>query len=146
MIEIVPPNQKKNEQKLVKQKKGSKTAGASSSFRTTFEQTIEFSLPETMEELLNNLKDQEKNFLSDPSMYNMQRYKALIQKIVKILVSEEYTVNVLQRKRRDRADFIVIQKIENKLEAITNAYIKNEAFNFLKTFDEIRGLILDLKH
>jgi uncharacterized protein YaaR (DUF327 family) len=76
----------------------------------------------------------------------MQRYKALIQKIVKILVSEEYTVNVLQRKRRDRADFIVIQKIENKLEAITNAYIKNEAFNFLKTFDEIRGLILDLKH
>jgi len=79
-------------------------------------------------------------------MYNMQRYKALIQKIVKILVSEEYTVNVLQRKRRDRADFIVIQKIENKLEAITNAYIKNEAFNFLKTFDEIRGLILDLKH
>ncbi|HQG42933.1 MAG TPA: DUF327 family protein [Spirochaetota bacterium] len=146
MIEIVPPNQKKNEQKLVKQKKGSKTAGASSPFRTTFEQTIEFSLPETIEELLNNLKDQEKNFLSDPSMYNMQRYKALIQKIVKILVSEEYTVNVLQRKRRDRADFIVIQKIENKLEAITNAYIKNEAFNFLKAFDEIRGLILDLKH
>jgi uncharacterized protein YaaR (DUF327 family) len=54
----------------------------------------------------------------------MQRYKALIQKIEKILVSEEYTVNVLQRKRRDRAYFIVIQKIENKLEAITNAYIK----------------------
>ncbi len=147
MIEIVPPNQKKEEQKIVKRKKGPKSTGLHSTFRSTFEGTLEFSLPENLDELLDELKDQEKKFLADPSLYNMQRYKALVQRILKILVSDEYVVNILQRKRRDRADFVVIQQIQNKLEEITKAYItNNKAFDMLKTFDEIRGLILDLTH
>ncbi|MCX8124102.1 MAG: YaaR family protein [Spirochaetes bacterium] len=147
MIEIVPPNQKKEEQKIVKRKKGTKSTSLHSTFRTTFESTLEFSLPENLDELLDDLKDQEKKFMADPSLYNMQRYKALVQKILKILVSDEYVVNILQRKRRDRADFVIIQQIQNKLEEITKAYItNNKAFDMLKTFDEIRGLILDLIH
>lgn len=147
MIEIVPPNPKKEEQKIVKRKKGARSLGTHSTFRSTFEGTLEFSLPENLDELLDDLKDQEKKFMADPSLYNMQRYKALVQRILKILVSEEYVVNTLQRKRRDRADFVVIQQIQNKLEEITKAYItNNKAFDILKTFDEIRGLILDLTH
>lgn len=147
MIEIVPPNPKKEEQKIVKRKKGAKSLGTHATFRSTFEGTLEFSLPENLDELLDDLKNQEKKFLADPSLYNMQRYKALVQHILKILVSQEYMVNTLQRKRRDRADFVVIQQIQNKLEEITKAYItNNKAFDILKTFDEIRGLILDLTH
>jgi len=147
MIEIVPPNQKKEEQKVTKRKKGTKSSGAHSTFRTAFEQSLDFTLPQDFDELYDELKDQEKKFLEDPSLYNMQRYKALVGKILKILVSDEYVVKVLERKRRDRADFVIIHTIQNKLEEMTKAIItKNKAFDILKTFDEIRGLILDLTH
>ncbi len=147
MIEIVPPNKKKEEQKIVKRKKGTKSSGVHSTFRASIEQSLDFSLPQDIDELLVDLKDQEKKFIADPSLYNMQRYKAIVQKILKILLSDEYVVKVLERKRRDRADFVVIQTIQNKLEEITKAHITgNKAFDMLKTFDEIRGLILDLMH
>ena len=66
--------------------------------------------------------------------------------ILKMIMDESFSTVTLKRMRRDRADYTIVQKINTRLDEITSAITKNNrAFDLMKTIEEIRGLLLDLK-
>ena len=147
MIRITSTTSKKNENTKIKSKKKTlPVKDKSGSFDITLQETISFDFPGAIEELLHELKDEEKRFLAKQSLYELNRYKAIVQKILKKILEEGQQTQTLKRLRRDKADFIIVQKVNSKLldiaEQITNK--TNKAFNLLKAIEEIRGLIFDL--
>jgi uncharacterized protein YaaR (DUF327 family) len=146
MIEITGARTRKDEKekiskkgKLPSVKRGNKT------FSSELHKTMALELEGSIEELLENLKDQEKRFLEMQSEYEMNRYKALIQKIIKSILDEGLREKTLKRKKKNWGDFVIIEKINTKILELTDAITKqNKAFNLLKTIEEIRGLVLDL--
>ena len=96
---------------------------------------------------MDDLRDQEKRFLEQQNLYEMGCYKALVQKILKLLLEEGTETRTLKRSRRDRADFTVVDIINDRLLEMSKAITTgNRAFQFMKTIEEIRGLLLDLSH
>jgi len=147
MIEITGARTKKDEkEKITKKGRLPSVKRGSKTFSSELQKTMALELEGSIEELMENLKDQEKRFLETQSEYEMNRYKALIQKIIKSILDEGLKEKTLKRnKKKNWGDFVIIEKINTKILELTNAVIKqNKAFNLLKTIEEIRGLILDL--
>jgi uncharacterized protein YaaR (DUF327 family) len=146
MIEITGARTRKDEkEKITKKGKLPSVKRGSKTFSSELQKTMAPDLEGTIEELLEDLKDQEKRFLETQSEYEMNKYKALIQKIIKSILDEGLREKTLKRKKKNWGDFVIIEKINTKILELTNAVIKqNKAFNLLKTIEEIRGLILDL--
>jgi uncharacterized protein YaaR (DUF327 family) len=147
MIEITPTTPKKEEKKEIKQKKRTSfVRQKDKSFTATLQRRISFEFQGTLEELMEELKNQEKNFLQKQNDYELNRYKAIVQKVLKLILDEGFQTKTLKRLRKDRADFIIVKDINLRLLNISK-YItgnRNKAFNLLKEIEEIRGLILDL--
>lgn len=146
MIEITGARTRKDEkEKVTKKGKLPSVKRGSKTFSSELQKTMALELEGSIEELLENLKDQEKRFLETQSEYEMNRYKALIQKIIKSILDEGLREKTLKRKKKNWGDFVIIEKINTKILELTDAVTKqNKAFNLLKTIEEIRGLILDL--
>lgn len=146
MIEKTSADIKREEKLKIKAKKKARVAGhTGSSFTNALQSTISFEFQGSLDDLLADLKQQESEFLDKQSPYELNRYKAIVQKILKTVLEDGFTTATLKRNRRDRADFTVIQKINSRLMDITNAVTRNnKAFDLLKTIEEIRGLIFDL--
>jgi len=146
MIEITGARTRKDEkEKITKKGKLPSVKRGNKTFSSELQKTMALELEGSIEELLENLKDQEKRFLDTQSEYEMNRYKALVQKIIKSILDEGLREKTLKRKKKNWGDFVIIEKINTKILELTNAVIKqNKAFNLLKTIEEIRGLILDL--
>ena len=146
MIEKTSSDLKKDEKLKVKGRK--KSAGVQKgreSFHTALGGAIKFEFEGTIEELLTELRDQERRFLDTQSQYDLQRYKAVVQKILKSILEEGFATATLKRHRRDRSDFLVVKRIDSKLMEITDAITRrNKAFDLLKKIEEIRGMLLDL--
>jgi len=147
MIEITPTTPKKDEKKEIKKKKlTSSVQQKEKSFTETLHKRISFDFQGTLEELMEELKNQEKEFLKKQNDYELNRYKAIVQKVLKLILDEGFQTKKLKRLRKDRADFIIVKDINLRLLNISK-YItstRNKAFNLLKEIEEIRGLILDL--
>lgn len=147
MLKITSTELKKEESSKVKQKKRAlsvKQKGGG--FDTALQYNIAFDFQGTIDELLLELRNDEQSFLEKQGLYELNRYKSIVQKILKTILEEGIKTKTLKRSRRDRADFIIVEKINSKLleiaAEITNR--NNKAFNLLKSIEEIRGLILDL--
>ncbi|SRR6056297_133327 len=147
-MEIKPVSTKKNEQKSIRNKKTGETTQADKNFQAELESTISTEFQGTIESMMNDLAEQEKRFVEEQSMYQMNKYKSMVRSILKMLLDSDTSVETLQRRRRDRADFVIIDKINDRLDLIatTISQKSNKAFNLLKTIEEIRGLLLDLRH
>ncbi len=147
-MEIKPVSTKKNEQKSIQKNKAGETTHSDKNFQTELESAISTEYHGTIENLMDDLAEQEKRFIEEQSMYQMNKYKAMVKSILKILLDSDTSVETLQRRRRDRADFVVIDKINDRLDQIASTITRenNKAFNLLKTIEEIRGLLLDLRH
>ena len=146
-MEITPTNQRKDNKtkSKIKNKKKSSAVKEKTGFAAELNKNITIEIDGTIDELLNDLSNQEKNFLSEQSLYELTLYKKLIKTILDKVLEEGFTTKTLRRTRKDRANFTVIQDINTKLLEITNAITRqNKAFNLLKSIDEIRGLIFDL--
>lgn len=149
MIELTPTTPNKEEKKKIKSKKRTQSIKPEEkSFGISLQKRIHFEFQGTVEELMEDLKDQEKKFLDRQTMYELNRYKSIVQKILKTILSDGFKTEKLKRVRRDRADFIIVQDINKRLLEISKNITEktNKAFNLLKEIDEIRGLILDLLH
>jgi Uncharacterized protein conserved in bacteria len=146
MIEITGARTRKDEkEKISKKGKLPSVKRGSKIFSSELQKTMALELEGSIENLMENLKDQEKRFLETQSEYEMNRYKALIQKIIKSILDEGLREKTLKRKKKNWGDFVIIEKINTKILELTDAVTKqNKAFNLLKTIEEIRGLILDL--
>ena len=148
MIEKTSTDLKKDENLKIKgRKKSAVTRPGGASFTTAIENSLNFEFHGTIEELMNDLKDQEKRFLDEQSIYELARYKSIVQTILKQLLNDGLRTATLKRKRRNKADFVIVEEINSKLADISTAIIRNNtAFNLMKTIEEIRGLILDLRY
>ncbi len=144
MIEINPTLSKQNEKTKIKSNK--KSSGVKkSTFDSELKNTIEHQFEGAIEELMSDLKDQEKKFLDLQSLYELERYKALVKKILKMILDDGFQTTTLRRTRRDRSDFTILNEIDEKLIKLTKAITQsNKAFDTMKTIEEIRGLIFDL--
>ncbi len=146
MIEITHARARKEEHekitkkgKLPSVKKGGKTF--SSELSTAVTREFEGSI----EELLEDLKEQEKRFLDQQTEYELGQYRSLLQKVIKSVLSEGLREKVLKRRKKNWGDLVIIEKIDAKILEITESITrKNKAFNLLKSIEEIRGLLLDL--
>ncbi|MBP7737439.1 MAG: DUF327 family protein [Spirochaetes bacterium] len=146
MIEITGARARKDEkEKITKKGKLSSVKHGSKTFSSELQKTMAIDIDGTIDELMEDLKDQEKRFLDTQSEYDLLRYKALVQKIIKQILAEGLQEKTLKRKKKNWGDYVIIEKINTRLLDLTNAITRqNKAFNLLKTIEEIRGLILDL--
>jgi uncharacterized protein YaaR (DUF327 family) len=146
MIEITGARARKDEkEKITKKGKLASVKHSGKTFSSELQKTMAFDIEGDIEQLMMDLKEQEKRFLDQQSEYEMNRYKALIQKLIKSILNEGLSQKTLKRKKKNWGDFIIIDKINAKLLELTEGITRqNKAFNLLKTVEEIRGLILDL--
>ena len=146
MIEITHARTKKDEhEKITKKGKLASVKRGGKTFSSELSKTVSMEFEGSIEELLENLKDQEKRFLDQQTEYEMIQYKALLHKIIKTVLAEGLREKVLKRKKKGWGDLVIIEKINAKLLEINDSITKqNKAFNLLKTVEEIRGLVLDL--
>ncbi len=145
MVYISSTTPHKDEKSKVKsRKKTAASSGVREAFSTSLQNTIDFNIQGTLDELLTDLEEQEKRFLDAQSIYELNRYKAIVQKILKLVLDEGFSTQMLKRKRSGRADYVIINEINEKLNSISMQITKSTAFSLLKTIEEIRGLILDL--
>ncbi|MBN2039218.1 MAG: DUF327 family protein [Spirochaetes bacterium] len=146
MIIVNSTNAKKEENSKVKS--GSKTGHVKSkdSFGRVLSEKISFEFAGAIDELLNDLKEEEKSFLEKQTYYHLSRYKSIVEKILKIIVDKGFETQKLKRLRKDRADFVIVDKINSKLLDISREITGrgNKAFNLLKAIEEIRGMVFDL--
>ena len=146
MIEITGARTRKDEkEKISKKGRLSSVKHGSKTFSSELHKTMALDIEGTIDELMEDLKDQEKRFLEKQNDHELLRYKALVQKIIKQIIAEGLQEKTLKRKKKNWGDYVIIEKINTKLLDLTNAITRqNKAFNLLKTIEEIRGLILDL--
>lgn len=145
MIEIYSTSPKREEKTKIKGKKRAHGVSSSKeSFASSLESNIRFKIEGSLEELLEDLSDQEKKFLEKQDLFELAKYRALVQHILKLAMDEGYRTTVLKRGRSDRSDFLIVEKINEKIDEIQRNVTKAAAFNLLKEIDEIRGMILDL--
>ncbi|HNW27498.1 MAG TPA: DUF327 family protein [Spirochaetota bacterium] len=146
MIEITGARTRKDEkEKISKKGRLSSVKHGSKTFSSELHKTMALDIEGTIDELMEDLKDQEKRFLEKQNDHELLRYKALVQKIIKQIIAEGLQEKTLKRKKKNWGDYVIIEKINTKLLDLTSAITRqNKAFNLLKTIEEIRGLILDL--
>ena len=150
MIEIPKTGARQQTREGIKTKVKASSGGAKiSTFATELESRISLEFHGSVEELMTDLKDQEKKFLDAQSMYELEVYKGLVKKILKMILDGGFKTRKLKLTYREanmnRAEKIVLEKIDENLIKLSQMITKsNDAFNLMKTIEEIRGLILDL--
>lgn len=151
MIEISKTNMRQQARAGGKSRKNTGIGSVSSGFASELGMLVRADFEGSIEELLDDLKDQEKKFLDLQSHYELQKYKALVKKILKMILEEGFENRTLDQTPRDKrlgkAEKTIINKIDENLIKLSEMITKSsDAFNFLKTIEEIRGLIFDLVH
>jgi len=150
MIEIPRADSRQQAREGVKARTRASSGGSKiSKFTTELESRISLEFSGSIEELMTDLQDQEKRFLDSQSLYELEKYKALIKKILKMILENGFESRKLdltsREKRMGRAEKTVIDKIDENLIKLAQMITqKSDAFSLLKTIEEIRGLIFDL--
>ncbi len=118
------------------------------SFEKIFKTDIQTDCHQTIESLMNDLKEREQRFLDKQNWIELSKYKQKVQQILKLILKEGFKTQTLTRRRRDRADYLIIKDIDNKLLNLTRVITNknNKAFNLMKEIEEIRGILCDLIH
>jgi uncharacterized protein YaaR (DUF327 family) len=150
MIEIPRADSRQQAREGVKARTRASSGGSKvSKFTTELDTRIALEFSGSIEELMTDLKDQEKRFLDSQSLYELEKYKALIKKILKMILENGFESRRLdltsREKRMGRAEKTVIDKIDENLIKLSQMITRSsDAFDLLKTIEEIRGLIFDL--
>ncbi len=145
MIEIYSTSTKKEEKTRVKGKKKTNVAvRREETFSGSLESCLQFRIEGSLDELMDELKDQEQSFLEKQNLFELSKYKAIIRHILKMALDDGFRTTVLKRARADRSDYLIVQKINEKIDYIQSKITGAAAFNLLKEIEEIRGLLLDL--
>lgn len=149
MIEIQKTNMRRQAKGGTKSNKKTGVGSVSSSFASELVKTVQTGYYGSIEELLDDLKEQEKRFLDQQSHYELERYKSFVKKILKMILEKGFENRSLEQTSRDkrlgRAEKSVIDKIDENLIKLSQMVTRSsDAFNLLKTIEEIRGLVFDL--
>ena len=147
-MELTPVSAK--EQRRLDKRKGGVASASSGevTFESALHDVVAAETDRSVDALMNDLRDQERKFLDIQNLIELAKYKQLLQKILKLIMSDSFQCATVPRRRRDRADFLIVKTINEKVEQLakTLASSENKAFALMGTIEEIRGLILDLTH
>jgi len=150
MIEIPRTDSRQKPREGINAKTRASSGGSKiSRFTTELDNRISIEFHGSIEELMTDLQDQEKRFLDSQSLYELEKYKALIKKILKMILENGFESRRLdltsREKRMGKVEKTVIDKIDENLIKLAQMITRSsDAFDLLKTIEEIRGLILDL--
>lgn len=150
MIEIPRADSRQQPREGVKARKRTSGSGLKiSKFNTELENRISLEYNGTVDELMNDLRDQERRFLDLQSSYELEKYKALVKKILKMILENGFESRKLdltnREKRMGKAEKTIVKKIDENLIKLSVMITRSsDAFSLLKTIEEIRGLIFDL--
>ncbi|MDH5654381.1 MAG: YaaR family protein [Spirochaetia bacterium] len=121
------------------------------SFLNILEEVLPSSLDEnkSLHELWSILPDAEKDLIETPSNENLNHYKDVVRQIASQTISMNVRLKKIYRKNRnnEKVELNVIEYLDSRIQkmAVMMQSSGNTAFNILKTLDEIRGILLDLK-
>lgn len=145
MIKIRPAGIKGEKAQARKGRNASAVGKTGKAFSSQLVQTVTHDFQDTIEGMLEDLTEQEKKFLDSQSLYEMSRYKSLVQKILGEITRQGFTVKSMKPTRRFGLEMRIVEDIDQKLMEIKQAITSdNKAFDLMKSIEEIRGLILDL--
>jgi uncharacterized protein YaaR (DUF327 family) len=147
MIKIVPGKTDGDTRLSGKRTSGASKGASQTSFDSILSDAVSTETDLAVDSLMNDLSEQERRFLDYQSEYELNRYKLLLQKILKTLVSDSYQTKIIDRRSRNRADYLIINQINEKIDSLAKILVSpdNKAFSLMKTMEEIRGLIYDLR-
>ena len=115
------------------------------SFDAELADAVQSSYERDLDTMMGDLKDQERRFLDRRDLAELNNYKKQIQKILSLISSDAFEHHTLKRRSRNRADFLIVKKVNEKLLELTKKISSgNRAFDLFRELDEIRGLVLDL--
>lgn len=122
---------------------------------STFQQILTEVLPASndserdLQQLWQNLPDTEKDLLDHPSDRNLRRYRELIIKIARATLNQNTRIRKVRRSnsRGETVELSVVDFINEKLKKMAETILhpQNSAFHLLKTVEEIRGILLDVR-
>jgi len=147
MIKIYPSG-KGDDRSKVQRKSSNVSAGSGAAFKTQLESVLSHEFEGSIDVLMDELREQERRFVDMPSLYEMSRYKSLVQKILKEIGNASFNIkeiNVKSRYGEKEKIYTVVETVNDKLLEMSSAITQgNSAFALMKAMEEIRGLILDL--
>ena len=145
------PVSAREQRKLDQKKTGRTHASAGPTFDTVVQETVETESNQAIDSLMNDLREQERRFVDLQTQVELEKYKKLLQRVLKMLSDGNYQSEKLRRPRRgniQREPYLIIKKINEKVDDLARALVSrdNKAFALMRTLEEIRGLILDLRN
>jgi len=150
MIEIPRADLKQRSRTEIRSKKKSVISGTpGTKFAAEVEGIISSDYTGGIDELITDLHSQEKRFMDSQSLYELERYKLLVKKILKMILEKGFESQKLEpstrEKRLGRAEKTIIKQIDDNLVDLSRMVtVKSDAFGLMKKIEEIRGLIFDL--
>ena len=150
MIEIPRADLKQRSRTEIRSKKKSVISGTpGTKFAAEVEGIISSDYTGGIDELITDLHSQEKRFMDSQSLYELERYKLLVKKILKMILEKGFESQKLEpstrEKRLGRAEKTIIKQIDDSLVDLSRMVtVKSDAFGLMKKIEEIRGLIFDL--
>ena len=150
MIEIPRADLKQRSRTEIRSKKKSVISGTpGTKFAAEVEGIISSDYTGGIDELITDLHSQEKRFMDSQSLYELETYKLLVKKILKMILEKGFESQKLEpstrEKRLGRAEKTIIKQIDDSLVDLSRMVtVKSDAFGLMKKIEEIRGLIFDL--
>ncbi len=150
MIEIPRADLKQQSRTEIRSKKRPGISGtAGTKFAAEVDGIISTEYAVGLDELVTDLQDQEKRFLDSQSLYELERYKLIVKKILKMILEQGFQHVKLENSPRERrlgkGEKEIIKQIDEKLIDLSRTItVKSDAFGLMKKIEEIRGLIFDL--
>jgi len=121
------------------------------SFLNILEEVLPSGIAENqnLHELWSRLPEMEKNLIENPSNKNLDDYRETVRQIASQTLNKNVRLKKIYRKnkRNEKVELHVIEYLDSRIQkmAVMMHSRENSAFNILKTLDEIRGILLDLK-
>ena len=145
MIKIYPTG-KGDDRSKVQRKPSSVSVSSGTAFKTQLESVLNHEFEGSIDALMDELREQERRFVDLPNLYEMNRYRSLVQKILKEIGNESFNIKEINaRSRHTEKIYTIVETVNDKLLELSSAITKGSpAFALMKTMEEIRGLILDL--
>jgi uncharacterized protein len=114
--------------------------------------TLEASVDEPLEELLDDVHMAGDDLRKNPVFENIKKYRQAVQRFLRFVVDNSYAVSKakLSRfqvlKRKGQPELTLITVVNNKLDALAAGILQNqlEQLEVLARVEEINGLLVDL--
>lgn len=148
-------NQSKETKKKSRANKGRGVSGVvkpDSIFHKILEEVLPSGDETTSElnQLWQILPDMEKKLLESPITENLMEYRELVKKIASVTLKQNFRIKKIKRKLKnsETIELSVIEVLNEKLQQMTRVMQSpdNSAFFLLKTLEDIRGLLLDIRN